>query len=414
MTYEYGSVPIFGVSAGKSAGAVEQPAPGYAAAPGGQPIGLGSPEIEGPEIDELLATIRSGWVIAGPRVGAFERLLEDRIGEGHVRCLSSCSAGLLLALRLGGIGPGDEVLLPAITFVGCANVIEQVGARPVLVDVDPHTGLVDLHHAATLVGSRTRALMAVHLGGRPLDMERLNRFRDRHGLLVIEDAAHAIGAAWGERPVGAHGNPTSFSFHATKNMTTVEGGALVCANEAQAERARRLASQGVSASAWDRHGSDTPGDYDVIEPGYKLPMTDVAAAIGIHQLARLDSGIDRREQLRRRYDDAFGGLPLDLEPDVQPGVRHARHLYAVRVTGEAPLSRDGLIVGLRERGIGTSVHFKSIHTLTYYARQSELTDEDLPAAAEWARRTVSLPLHPRLSDEDQETVIDSVTSLLST
>jgi dTDP-4-amino-4,6-dideoxygalactose transaminase len=381
--------------------------------PGRQSIGLGSPEIEAPEIEELLATIRSGWVIAGPRVGAFERLLEDRLGAGHVRCLSSCTAGLLLALRLGGVGPGDEVLLPAITFVACANVVEQIGARPVLVDVEPHTGLVDLDHAAALVGARTRALIAVHLGGRPLDMERLNGFRDRHGLLVVEDAAHAIGAAWGERPVGAHGNPTSFSFHATKNMTTVEGGALVCESEAHAERARRLASQGVSASAWDRHGSDTPGDYDVIEPGYKLPMTDVAAAIGIHQLARLDAGIDRREQLRLRYDDAFRELPLELEPDVEPGVRHARHLYAVRVPEHAPLSRDELIVGLRERGIGTSVHFKGIHMLTYYARQYGIAEDDLPAATAWARRTVSLPLHPRLSDADQEAVIESVTGLLS-
>lgn len=382
-------------------------------APVRQAIGLGSPEIGDAEIEELLATIRSGWVVAGPRVGAFERLLEDRLGGGHVRCLASCTAGLLLALRIGGVGPGDEVMLPAITFVGCANVIEQVGARPVLVDVEPHTGLVDLDHAATLIGPRTRALIAVHLGGRPLDMQRLNSFRDRHGLLVVEDAAHAIGAAWGERPVGAHGNPTSFSFHATKNMTTVEGGALVCESEAQAERARRLAGQGISASAWDRHDSDAPGDYDVIEPGYKLLMTDVGAALGIHQLGRLDGSIDVREQLRRRYDAAFADLPLDLEPDVEPGVRHARHLYAVRVREDAPLSRNELIVHLREAGIGTSVHFKSIHMLTHYSRRCGVSDQDLPAAADWARRTISLPLHPGLSETDQETVVDAVSDLLT-
>jgi dTDP-4-amino-4,6-dideoxygalactose transaminase len=375
-------------------------------------IGLGSPEIGDPEIDELLATIASGWVISGPRVGAFERLLEDRLHAPHVRCLSSCTAGLLLALRLGGVGRDDEVMLPAVTFVGCANVVEQIGATPVLVDVDPRTGLVDLEHAAALVGPRTRALIAVHLGGRPLDMERLNLFRDRHGVLVVEDAAHAIGAAWGERPVGAHGNPTSFSFHATKNMTTIEGGALACESEAQAERVRRLAAQGMSASAWDRHGSHTPGEYDVIEPGYKLSMTDAAAALGIHQLARLDEAIDRREHLRRRYDDAFEALPLDLEPPVEPGVRHARHLYAVRVGRDALRSRDELMIGLRALGIGSSVHFKGIHMLTHYSRRCGIADGDLPNASDWARRSISLPLYPGLAEGDQDRVIESVRELL--
>lgn len=375
-------------------------------------VGLGSPDIGPAELDEVLDTLRSGWIIAGPRVGAFEGLLSERLAGVHVRCLASCSAGLFLALRCAGVGPGDEVVLPAITFVGCANVVEQLGARPVLADVDPDTGLIDLDHVATQLGSRTSALMAVHLGGRPLDMERLNGFRDRHGLLVVEDAAHAIGAAWGERPIGAHGNPTSFSFHAAKNMTTIEGGALACPSQAEAERVRRLAAQGVSASAWDRHGSAAPGDYDVIEPGYKLVMTDVSAALGMHQLARLDAGTARREQLRRRYDEALAGLPLRLEPDVEPGVRHARHLYAVRVRNDAPIGRDELILGLRKRGIGASVHFKGIHQLTHYARRTGLAPEDLPAATAWSAATVSVPLHPTLSDSDQDRVVDALTGLL--
>lgn len=383
-----------------------------ALAPAGDLIGFGRLDIGEPERTELLETIDSGWVIAGPRVGAFERLLEDRLGSGHVRCLSSCSAGLLLALRCGGVDPQGEVLLPAVTFAGCANVVEQLGARPVLVDVDPRTGLIDLDHAATLVGPRTRALMAVHLGGRPVDAERLNAFRDRHGLLIVEDAAHAIGAAWGERPVGAHGNPTSFSFHATKNMTTIEGGALACESEAQAERVRRLAGQGLSMSAWDRHGTHRPGDYDVIEPGFKLSMTDVAAALGIHQLARLDGAIDRREHLRCRYDAALRHLPLELEPHVEPGVRHARHLYAVRVADEAPISRDELIVALRGLGVGASVHFKSIHRLTYYSRRCGVGDDDLPGAARWADRTISLPLYPSLTESEQDRVIEAVSELL--
>ncbi|MEX2025485.1 MAG: DegT/DnrJ/EryC1/StrS aminotransferase family protein [Thermoleophilaceae bacterium] len=377
-------------------------------------VGFARPEIDGDAIAEVLATLRSGWLVAGPRVGAFERLLGDRLGTGdRVRCLSSCSAALFLALRCEEVGPGDEVLLPAITFVGCANAIHQLGATPVLVDVDPSTGLVDLEHAATLVGPRTRALMAVHLGGRPLDPEALTGFRDRFGVAVVEDAAHAIGAAWGERPVGAYGNATAFSFHATKNMTTVEGGALVADSAANAERVRRLACQGISASSWDRHGSRCPADYDVIEPGYKLAMNDVAAALGIHQLRRLDAAIDRRERLRRRYDAALAELPLDLEPDVGPGVRHARHLYSVRVREDAAVSRDDAIVGLRQRGVGATVHFKSLHRLTWLEHLTAATDSDLPAAARWSCTTLSLPLYPSLSDAQQDRVVDAVGELLA-
>lgn len=383
-----------------------------AAEPSAPSIDFASPEIGQAELDEVLETLRSGWLIAGPRVAAFERQLESRLEARHVRCLSSCSAGLMLALRCGGVGPGDEVLLPAITFVGCANAIEQVGARPVLVDVDPATGLIDLDRAAALVGPRTRALMAVHLGGRPIDIDRLNAFRDRFGVPIVEDAAHAIGATWGGHPIGSHGNATSFSFHATKNMTTIEGGALACSTEAEAARVRRLAAQGVTASAWERHGSTAPGDYDVIEPGYKLAMTDVAAALGLHQLRRLDEAIDRREQLRLRYDDALADLPLELEPDVGPHARHARHLYAVRLRDDAPLSRDELILGLRRRGVGTSIHFKGIHQLTYYARRCGIAPGELPAATRWALRTVSLPLYPMLSEADHERVVHAVAELI--
>ena len=375
-------------------------------------VGLTKPDIGDAEIEEVVKTLRSGWVIAGPRVGAFERLLEDRLGATHVRCLSSCTAGLFLALKCAGIGEGDEVLIPAITFVAGANVIEQLGAAPVLVDCEPETGLIDLDHAASLVGRRTRAIMVVHLGGRPVAMDRVNALRDRFGLCVVEDAAHAVGAHWGERAMGAHGNPTAFSFHATKNMTTVEGGALTLESEAVAERVNRLALQGFSASGWERHGSDVPAEYDVIEPGYKLAMTDVAAAIGIHQLRRLDESIERREQLRCVYDEAFAGMPLGLEPDVEPGVRHARHLYVVRVLDEAPLSRDELMARLSRAGIGSSVHFKGLHMLSYYRHRCGIEAGDLPRSTDHAGRALSLPVHPRLASSEQERVIEAVATAL--
>jgi dTDP-4-amino-4,6-dideoxygalactose transaminase len=375
-------------------------------------VGLANPDIGDAEVEEVVETLRSGWVIAGPRAATFEGLLADHLAVPHVRCLSSCTAALFLALKCAGIGPGDEVLVPAITFVAGANVIEQAGATPVLVDCEPGTGLIDLDHAASLVGPRTRGVMPVHLGGRPVDIERLNELRDRFGLCAVEDAAHAIGAYWGERAIGAHGNPTAFSFHAAKNMTTIEGGALALEGEAMAGRVRRLAQQGISASGWDRHGTDEAAEYDVIEPGYKLAMTDVAAAIGIHQLARLNESIDRREELSRTYNEAFAGLPLDLEPEVEPGVRHARHLYVVRVTDEAPLTRDELMVRLRRAGIGSSVHFKGLHMLSYYRHRCGVEAGDLPNSTDHARRALSLPLHPRLAASDQERVIDGVVSAL--
>ena len=363
------------------------------------------PELDDETIAEALACLRSGWVVSGPRVRTFEGLLADRVRAPYVRCLSGCTGALLLALRLLGVGRGDEVLVPTLTFAACANVVEQLGAVPVLVDSEPDTGLVDLDDAGRRVTPRTRALIAVHLGGRPLDMDRLKALRQAHGLAIVEDAAHAIGAEWGGRPIGGHGNLTAFSFHATKNITTIEGGALALADESDAERVRRLAVQGLDRSSWDRHASQGPAEYELDEPGYKLGMTDVAAAIGISQLGRLDEWIDRRDALAARYDDALAELPLALEPPVPPGVRHARHLYAVRVRPDAPLSRDELAAELAERKIGTSIHFKPLHRFRYYATRYGLADGDYPVASDFAARTISLPLFPSMTEADQEDVI---------
>ena len=226
-----------------------------------------------------------------------------------MRCLSSCTAALTIALRLLEVGEGDEVLVPSMTFVSCANVVEHARARPVLVDSDPETGLIDLDHAESLVTERTRALMPVHLAGFPVDLDAVNAFRDRHGIAVVEDAAHAIGARWKGRPVGSHGNLTAFSFHATKNITTFEGGALAVPAEAAAERAGRLSLHGLSRSAWTRHGTAGPAAYEVAEPGFKFSMNDISAAVGIHQLARLDGWIERRAELADLYDEALRDLP---------------------------------------------------------------------------------------------------------
>lgn len=365
---------------------------------------LARPDIGEEEIAEVVDTLRSGWLVAGPKVGAFEAALEGRLAPARVRCLSSATAGLLLGLRLAGVERGDEVLVPTLTFAACANVVEQLGARPVFVDSDPATGSIDLDHAEAMIGPRTQALMPVHLGGRPVDMDRVNAIRDRTGIAVVEDAAHALGAMWGGMPIGAHGNAVAFSFHASKNITTIEGGAIAVPDAARAQRVERLRLQGLSRSAWSRHGSAAPADYELEEPGFKLTMTDVAAAIGVHQLARLDAIIDRREQLAQRYDELLEGMPLELEPAVGEGARHARHLYAARIARDCPVNRDTVIDRLTARQIGTSVHFKPIHRFRYYRETHGLTDDALPVASSYADRTLSLPLHQGMADVDLEDV----------
>jgi dTDP-4-amino-4,6-dideoxygalactose transaminase len=371
-------------------------------------LGLSRPSIGDEEIAELLDSIRSGWLTMGPKVAAFEARLAAYVGVEHVCCLASCTAGLTLALRVGGVQPGDEVLLPAMTFVSCANAVVHNGAVPVLVDSDPHTGLIDLDHAESLIGPRTRALMPVHLAGHPVDLDRVNELRDRHGLLVVEDAAHAIGARWAGRSIGSHGNLTAFSFHATKNITTFEGGALVIDDEATAERVQRLALHGLSRSAWSRHGSAMPAQYEVDEPGFKFAMNDIAAAVGIHQLARLDGWIERRHELAGRYDERLAELPLGLPPDPPAHARHAHHLYIVHVRDDAPIDRDSLLRTLMEQNIGGSVHFKPIHHYRYYAERLGVVPGDLAVADDLARHSLSLPLFPAMTDADVDDVADTL------
>jgi dTDP-4-amino-4,6-dideoxygalactose transaminase len=366
---------------------------------------LARPEIGDDEIAEVVDTLRSGWLVAGPKVSAFEAALEQRFAPASVRCLSSASAGLLLGLRLAGVGPGDEVIVPSLTFAACTNAIEQLGAKPVFVDSERATGLLDLGLIDGLIGPRTKAIMPVHLGGRPVELDRLNAIRDRAGVAIVEDAAHAIGAEWAGMPIGSHGNVVAFSFHATKNITTIEGGAIAVPDPSLTERVERLRLQGLSRSAWARHGSHAPADYELDEPGFKLTMSDVAAAIGIHQLPKLDRIIDRREELAQRYDSLLDDLPLELEPPLPANARHARHLYAVRLSPQVRVARDTVIDRMSEQQIGTSIHFKPIHRFRYYRDNRQLSDDDYPVASSYADRTVSLPLHQGMSDEDVEDVV---------
>jgi dTDP-4-amino-4,6-dideoxygalactose transaminase len=362
---------------------------------------FGRPMVEAEEILEVVDSMRSGWIGTGPKVHRFERMLEEYIGVPHVRCVSSCTAALILGMDVLGIGEGDEVLVPAMTFVATANAIEHVGATPVFVDSDPVTGLMDLDAAERLVGERTKAIMPVHLWGRPLDMDRLNDLRDRHGLVIVEDAAHALGAELRGTRIGGHGNVAAYSFYVTKNITTIEGGALATDDPAIAAKVEQLSLHGLSLGAWQRFGDKGFKHYEVERPGYKFNMTDVQAALGLHQLPRLDEWIAVRARQWERYDDLLQGLPLDLPAGPDADTVHARHLYQVEVRPEAPLNRDQLLDFLTAQKIGVGVHYRGVHLHPYYRDRYGIRPEDLPVATRISERTLSLPLSPAVSEEDQ-------------
>jgi dTDP-4-amino-4,6-dideoxygalactose transaminase len=374
---------------------------------------FGSPVIGEREIAEVVDCLRSGWIGSGPKVRRFERMLEDYLGVAHVRCVSSCTAALILAMRVNGIGPGDEVLVPAMTFVATANAVEHVGAVPVLVDSEPRTGLIDLEAAEARISARTKAILPVHLAGRSVDMGRLNSLRDHYGMVVIEDAAHALGTEWGGRKIGSHGNLAAYSFYVTKNITTIEGGAIATEDPCVAADVERLALHGLSLGAWQRFSDAGFKHYEVVEPGFKFNMTDVQAALGIHQLGKLDDWIARRRELALRYDELLADLPLETPPTTDPATRHAHHLYTVEVRPEAGIDRDELLAEMTRRNIGVGVHYIGVHLHPYYRMTYDIRPEQLPVATQISQRTLSLPLSPKVSERDQDDVVAALRDVLA-
>jgi dTDP-4-amino-4,6-dideoxygalactose transaminase len=373
---------------------------------------FGSPVIGDAEIAEVVDSLRSGWVGTGPKVQRFEAMLAEYVGVPHVRCVSSCTAALMLAMRALGIGAGDEVIVPTMTFVASANAVEHAGARPVLVDSDPATGLIDLDAAEAAITPATKAIMPVHLAGRPVDLGRLAELRDRHGIVVIEDAAHAIGTRWRGRAIGAHGNVTAFSFYVTKNISTIEGGAIATDDPDIAAEVERLALHGLSLGAWQRFSDRGFRHYEVVEPGFKYNMTDVQASLGLHQLPQLDAWIERRAELWDRYDELLADLPVDTPPPPERDTRHARHLYQVLLSPEAGITRDTLLDGLTARRIGTGVHYRGVHLHPYYRDSYGLRPQDFPAATRISEQTLSLPLSPKVTERDQDDVVGAMRELL--
>src|SRR5690606_17113233 len=368
------------------------------------------PSLGDEEVEEVAATLRSDWITTGPRTKAFEAQFGAYVGApgGTSLMLNSCTAGLHVALVALGIGPGDEVIVPTLTFAATANVVEHVGATPVLVDVEPTTLCIDPAAVERAITPRTRAVVPVHYAGHPAELDPLFDLAERYGLEVIEDAAHAVPASYRGVMVGSRGNFASFSFYATKNLTTIEGGALTGRPDLL-DQARAIGLHGMSRDAWKRFDKSGSWNYDVEMPGFRYNMTDVQAAVGMQQLRKLDGFHARRREVVELYRAALGDDPGFELPSELPHASSAWHLFVLRLRPERlGMERDRFIEELKARNIGTSVHYRPLHMMTFYARKYGYRPEQFPVALDAFQRMVSLPLNPRLTDQDVDDVVTAV------
>jgi dTDP-4-amino-4,6-dideoxygalactose transaminase len=368
-----------------------------------------SPPAIGPEeIAEVVDTLHSPWITTGPKVQRFERDFARYLGVPEAVALNSCTAALHTALVALGIGPGDEVITSPLTFAATVNVIEHVGARPVLADVDADTLNLDPFRLAEAITPRTRAVIPVHFAGHPAELDAIGVLAEMHRLTVLEDAAHALPASYRGRPIGSGPNPVAFSFYATKNLTTAEGGMLTGPAELLA-RSRIIGLHGMTKDAWKRYAKGGSWRYEVVLPGFKYNLTDIAASLGIRQLEKLDEFHRRRTEIAARYSEDFGREDAFEVPTRLPHVEHAWHLYVLRLRPEAlTIDRDQFIEELALRQIGTSVHFIPIHLHPFYRDKYGYAPDSFPVAYGSFQRMLSLPLHPRLSDDDVADVIQAV------
>ena len=382
------------------------------------------PLIGEEEIAEVVDTLRSDWITTGPKVRRFEEEFAEYVGAPAALGLNSCTAALHTALAALGVGAGDAVITTPMTFVSSVHVIEHTGARPVLADVEPDTLNIDPRRVAEAIGAsrakglRVKALLPVHLYGHPCDMNPLMELAREYGLAVVEDAAHALPAAHEGRRVGSFAGlfdvpvMTCFSFYATKNLTTAEGGMLTGPKEL-IDESRVWSLHGMSRDAWNRYGEKGSWFYEVVRPGFKYNLTDIAAALGLQQLRKLDAFQTRRREIARRYTEAFSQFEELTAPASRSGFEHAWHLYVLRLNpARLKITREQFIEEMRERRIGTSVHFIPVHTHPYYRDRYGFRPEEFAVAHSEFSRIVSLPLNPRMSDGDVSDVIEAVSDVV--
>lgn len=376
---------------------------------------FGQPLIEQPEIDEVVDSLHKAWLGTGAKVARFEADLAAFKGvkESQLAAVNSCTAALHVSMIAAGLQPGDEVITTAMTFCATVNAIIHSGATPVLADVDSRTLNIDTSDIERKITSRTKAIVPVHFAGRPCEMFRIMELADKHGLKVIEDCAHAVESEYHDMKTGTMGDFGCFSFYATKNVVTGEGGMVLARNEADIGRIKMLALHGMSKDAWRRFGDQGFKHYQVVECGFKYNMMDLQAAIGIHQLKRVNKNWERRQEIWKRYQEELAGLPLTCPAEPEADTRHAYHLYTILVDEKkAGISRDQLLDSMTDYKIGVGVHYLSIPEHPYYTERFGWKPEDYPEAMRIGRQTVSLPLMPKMTESDVDDVIGAVHGIL--
>jgi dTDP-4-amino-4,6-dideoxygalactose transaminase len=383
--------------------------------PRNQFVPFALPDIGEEEIIEVVDALRSGWLSTGPKARQFENEFAEWLGGGlHAVAVNSATAGLHLAVEALGVGPGDQVIVPTHTFTATAEVVRYMGADPVIVDIKEDDYCIDPQLVERAVGPATKAVIPVHYAGLAADMGAISSLAQSQQLAVVEDAAHAFPTVWDGRLIGTLESACSvFSFYATKTLATGEGGMLVTRNAELAKRARVMRLHGIDRDAFDRYATKKPSwYYEVVAPGYKYNLTDVAAAIGLQQLRKAGRFHERRMELARRYDAAFASLPVMLPPR-RGRCDHAWHLYVISLRPEAPITRDELIIRAHESGIGLSVHYVPLHRQPYWRDRYKLDPKDFPVSERLYHTSVSLPLYTRMTDADQDRVIDVISELIS-
>lgn len=377
-----------------------------------RPLPFYRPSVSEAEIAAVVDTLRSGWLTMGPKTQRFEKEFSRYVDAPSAIAVNSATSGLHLVINALGIGPGDEVLVPTLTFASTAATVLHAGARPRLVDSDPDTLNISVADAARQCGPRTKAIIPVHFAGHPCEMDEIRDLARERGLAVIEDAAHALPASYRGQKIGSLSTATVFSFYATKNLTTGEGGMITTGDAALAERIRSRRLHGMTRDAWKRYTAEGTWRYDVAYPGFKYNMTDMNAALGLVQLERLGSFQARRQAVVDRYQAALADVPEIELPTCKPYIEHAWHLFVVRVHHDRTrIHRDQVIAALAEAGIGTSVHFIPLHEHSYYQETFRYQPKDFPNAGKQWERIISLPLFPDMDESDVDRVADALRTI---
>lgn len=375
---------------------------------------FGSPQILDEDIQEVVDTLKSGWLSTGPKVQKFEEMFREYIGSKYAIALNSCTAGIHLALQAVGIKRGDEVITTPLTFASTANATLHCGAKPIFVDVEKETGNIDTEKIKKAITKKTRVILPVHLYGRPCRMEEIQDIAKKHALFIIEDAAHCIEGKYKDKKIGNVGDITTFSFYATKNLTTGEGGMLTTNNDKWAEEIRIKSLHGISKHAFKRYSEESYQHYEVIYPGYKYNMMDIQAAIGIHQLKRIEKNLKIREKYWKRYNNAFCRMEEIIIPKEEKDITHARHLYTILIKPELlKITRDDFLMLLTKENIGSGVHFTALHLHAFYKKKFGYKRGNFPNAEFISDRTISLPLSAGLREEDVENVISAIMKILN-